>query len=73
MAVKNSLATRQNKKIGITAYLTNDAVKDQINKVIGGKNGQRFIAAIVSAVNNNPALQECTNQSILSGLYWERV
>jgi len=67
MAVKNSLATRQNKKIGITAYLTNDAVKDQINKVIGGKNGQRFIAAIVSAVNNNPALQECTNQSILSG------
>ena len=67
MAVKNSLTARQNKKIGITAYLTNDAVKDQINKVIGGKNGQRFIAAIVSAVNNNPALQECTNQSILSG------
>ena len=35
--------------------------------MIGGKNGQRFISAIVSAVNNNAALQECTNQSILSG------
>lgn len=67
MAVKNSLAARQSKKMGITAYLTENAVKEQINKVIGGKNGQRFIASIVSAVTANPALQECTNQSILSG------
>lgn len=66
MAVNNSLA-KQNQRLGLTAYLTQDAVKNQINKVIGGKNGQRFISAIVSAVNNNPALQECTNQSILSG------
>ena len=48
-------------------YLTADAVKNQINQVVGGKDGQRFISAIVSAVNTNPALQECTNQSILSG------
>jgi recombination protein RecT len=47
--------------------LTQDAVKNQINSVIGGKNGQRFISAIVAAVNMNPALQECTNSSILSG------
>lgn len=66
MAVQNSL-TKANKRIGITAYLTQDAVKNQINSVIGGKDGQRFISAIVSAVNTNPALQECTNQSILSG------
>ena len=65
MAVQNSLAKR-NQRLGLTAYLTQDAVKNQINKVIGGKNGQRFISAIVSAVNNNPQLQECTNQSILS-------
>ena len=65
MAVQNSLA-RQNQKLGITAYLTNDAVKNQINNVIGGKDGVKFISAVVSAVNNNPALQECTNQSILS-------
>lgn len=66
MAVNNSLI-KKNQRLGITAYLTQDAVKDQINKVVGGKDGQRFISAIVSAVNANPALSECTNQSILSG------
>ena len=66
MAVNNQLA-KSNQRLGISAYLTNDAVKTQINNVIGGKDGQRFISSIVSAVNNNPALQECTNQSILSG------
>lgn len=64
MAVGNSLANRN--KTGLTAYLTQDAVKNQINNVIGGKNGQRFISAIVSAVNNNPGLKECSNPSILS-------
>jgi len=66
MAVQNSLAKKSNQRMGITAYLTNDAVKNQINNVIGGKDGTKFISAVVSAVNNNPALQECTNQSILS-------
>lgn len=66
MAVKNQLA-KPNQRMGLTAYLTKDAVKDQINKVVGGKDGQRFISAIISATNTNPALQECTNQSILSG------
>ena len=35
--VNNSLAARKNQKVGLTAYLTQDAVKDQINKVVGGK------------------------------------
>ena len=65
MAVGNSLAKRQ-QKTGLTAYLTNDAVKNQINNVVGGKNGDRFIASIVSAVQVNSDLQECTNPSILS-------
>lgn len=65
MALQNSL-TKANQKMGITAYLTNDAVKQQINNIVGGKNGTKFITSIVSAVNTNPALQECTNQSILS-------
>lgn len=66
MAVQNSLTKQADKRFGITAYLTNDAVKQQINNVVGGKDGQKFISAIVSAVNANPALQECSNQSILS-------
>ena len=65
MSVGNSLVNRQ-QKTGLTAYLTNDAVKRQINNVVGGKNGDRFIASIVSAVQVNSDLQECTNPSILS-------
>ncbi|WP_024348008.1 recombinase RecT [Lacrimispora indolis] len=65
MAVNNSLAKRPN-KTGLTAYLAQDAVKNQINSVVGGKNGTRFISSIVSAVQATPALQECTNSSILN-------
>lgn len=65
MAVKNSLANKP-VKTGLTAYLTQEAVKKQINSVVGGKNGTRFISSIVSAVQTTPALQECTNPSILS-------
>lgn len=61
--VSNSLSTR---KLGFTAYLTNEAVKDQITKVVGGKNSTRFTSSIISAVNVNPTLQECDNASILS-------
>lgn len=64
MAVQNSL-TKANQKVGITAYLTNDSIKNYISSVIG-KDTSKFVTAIVSAVNANPALQECTNQSILS-------
>lgn len=65
MAVNNSLV-KKTAKVGLTAYLTQDAVKKQINSVVGGKNGTRFISSIVSAVQTTPALQECTNPSILS-------
>lgn len=65
MAVQNSLVAKK-KATGFTAYLTADAVKEQINKVVGSKNGTRFISSIVSAVNNNRELQTCSNASILS-------
>lgn len=66
MAVNNSLQPKSSQRLGLTAYLTQDAVKDQINKVVGGKDSQRFISAIISATTINPQLKECTNQSILS-------
>lgn len=64
-SVSNSL-TKANQKMGMAAYVTQEGVKAQINKIVGGKDGTAFITSIVSAVQNNPALQECTNQSILS-------
>ena len=67
MAVNNSLIKKENNtRLGLTAYLTNDAVKEQINKVVGGKDGQRFISSIISATQTNPTLQQCTNPSIVS-------
>ena len=65
MAVNNSLAKRD-QSMKLSVYLQNDAVKKQINQVVGGKNGTRFISSIVSAVQSTPALQECTSPSIVN-------
>lgn len=67
MAVSNSLTQSKGAaRLGFTAYLTQDAVNAQIAKVVGGKNSTRFVSSVISAVQANPSLQECTNQSILS-------
>ncbi len=76
MAVQNSLA-KQKKSNGLTAYLTQDAVKNQITMPKAVKQvfwrilifyiaTMIIISSIVSAVNTNQELQSCTNQSILS-------
>ncbi len=52
-------------KMGITAFLNQESVKNQLQQAVG-KNSMRFVSSVVSAVTANPALQECTNQSILS-------
>lgn len=67
MEVQNSLVkSKSNQRLGFTAYLTTDAVNAQIAKVVGGKNSTRFVSSVISAVQTNPTLQECTNQSILA-------
>ena len=66
MAVENRLANRQPAKMDFAVYLTQDAAKLQINRLLGGQAGTRFISALVAAVQANPALQECTNPSLLS-------
>lgn len=70
MAVNNSLANRQQnqpQKTGITTFLNSMKVVANIDQALGKDNRQRFITGVISAVNNNAALSECTNQSILSG------
>lgn len=49
-----------------STFLTQDAVKNKINQIVGGKDGQRFMTAILSAVGTNPALADCDHGSILS-------
>lgn len=70
MAVNNSLVARQEnnpQKVGITSFLNSMKVIANIDQALGKDNRQRFITGVISAVNTNPALQECTNTSILSG------
>lgn len=66
MAGMNNQIANRSQKVSLAVYLNQDVIKDKINSVIGGKDGQRFISAIVSATTTNPALQECSNGSILS-------
>lgn len=67
MAVQNSLVKRgASKPKTFSAFLTSDAIKNKINSMVGGKDGQRFITSIISAVSTNPGLSECEHSSILS-------
>jgi len=58
----NEVATKQT----FSNFLTAPIVKNKINEIIGGSGGQRFITQILSAVTNNPALQECEQMTILN-------
>ena len=62
----NSLAQKPQQKLTFSNYITSDGVKKKINEMVGGKDGQRFITSIISAVSINPALAECDQGSILS-------
>ena len=60
----NEVAVKE--KTSIAGYLANEAVKANVESVVGEKDAQRFISSVVSAVQTNPALAECSNSSILS-------
>jgi len=69
MSVQNSLTTKPKQDvetIQMSAFLTQDAIRNRIDKMIGGKDGNRFISSIVSAVSTNPKLAECTNTTIFN-------
>lgn len=65
MAVNNTLS-RAGKRPSFSAFITSDGIRAKINEMIGGKDGQRFITSIISAVSANPGLAECSQPSILS-------
>lgn len=66
MAVNNSLAKRAQAP-GITTFLNRMDVLANIDQALGRDNRQRFITGVISAVNNNSALSDCSKTSILSG------
>ena len=63
------LAKSEPKKQGIAGFLAQETIKNNIESVVGNKDSQRFISSVVSAVQTNPQLKECTNASILSPIF----
>lgn len=61
-----SVTNIQPQKVGFATFCANPAVRQNIAGVVGEKNTQSFIASIVSAVQTNKSLAECTNSSIFS-------
>ena len=71
MAVSNKLAPATQvksvaPKLTFTSYITQDKIKNKINDMVGGKNSQRFITAIVSAVSSNNDLALCDFGTIIA-------
>ena len=64
MATNNQLA--EVKQQSIATFLATDSVKDNVKKIVGEKDTQRFISSLVSAVQTNPELAKCTNKSLLN-------
>ena len=64
----NSLQAQRagTKPATFSAFMSNDSIRRKVNEIVGGKDGQRFITAIISAVSNNLALSECDHSTILS-------
>lgn len=60
--IVNKPMTSQN--MNFSMFMTSEKAKSAIDSIVGGKKGQQFITSVVSNVNNNPVLKECTNTSI---------
>lgn len=66
MKVNNSLVSNEKgKKVSFSNFLTNQYVKQKIIEVVG-RDSQKFMTSILSAVTNNSTLQECDSMSILN-------
>lgn len=59
---KNSLVKR---KPTFSEFMSCPAIQKKIADVVKGKDGDRFITSLVSAVATNPALAECEHSTIL--------
>ena len=64
--VNNITVTKPARPMTFSTFMSSDAVKQKVNEMIGGKDGQSFITSIISAVSTNPELAKCEHSTILS-------
>lgn len=65
MSISNSLV-KQEKKSTFSVFMSSDAVKNKINQMMSGANGEKFTTSLISLVANNPAIAACDNGTILA-------
>ena len=63
MAVTNTLVK---KEPSFSTFLTSEAVKNKVNQMVAGANGDKFVTSLISLVSHNPALAECDKWTIVS-------
>jgi recombination protein RecT len=54
------------KKQGIKEFLEHEEVQERLARAMSNQQKQRFCSALISRVQNNPALQDCQKQSIVA-------
>lgn len=69
--MSNVVATTNQRQLSsnqpkFSVFMNQEQIKGLVSQAVG-KNAQRFTASIISAVSTNPALEKCTQKSILSG------
>ena len=60
-------AKSTNQVAQMTTFLSSNAVKNKVNAIVGAKEGDKLISNLVSNIQQNPTLAECTQGSIVNG------
>lgn len=64
----NQVQTKPTNQVAqMTTFLSSNAVKNKVNAIVGAKEGDKLISNLVSNIQQNPTLAECTQGSIING------
>ena len=64
----NQVQTKPTNQVAqMTTFLSSNAVKNKVNAIVGAKEGDKLISNLVSNIQQNPTLAECTQGSIVNG------
>lgn len=63
----NNLQTKNTSVSQMTTFLSSNAVKNKVNAIVGTKEGDKLISNLISNIQQNPTLAECSQGSIVNG------
>ncbi len=67
MKASNTLTQTAKKPQTFSTFITSKSIQNRINAMVASpREGAQFVSSVVSAVTNNPALQRCSQMSVLN-------